>query len=542
MDDDRIELAVVGAGPCGLAILSRLSRDCTSTGTHELGPESAAAILRATVVIDPAGGWLAAWRRKLGSQGVAQLRSPAFVHPHPSRVIDETLRRWADAHGRRAELDAIAAADVADVPRDRPWHTPSAGAFDGFCAGLLAEHGGPVRLRAARVVDVRPLSPPADGFELRLDRGEPRTLRARRVVLAVGDGATPRLPPWWERARAAAPPGRLLHATELAQTHDAPPLPHPPPPDPGGAAAAAAVCHGCAAEPPRWAPPRPPAPRRLLARALRRLMAALAGRPAWRRALALLRALSDRCCAFDAAAGCALGLAPGLRLAAAARPCGAGRLVVVGGGLSAAQLAVHAVHAGWSHVTLLVRSAALEVRPFDISAEWMARHFSCEFSPLERAFYQAEPEGRRALLAAARRGGSVTPAVARLLRELERRGGLRVALGVEADGVRWTGAEWEVRLAAPAAEATVKADAVWLATGNHLDAASVDALRTVRAARPTPEVGGLPVLTPTLRWVEGMELYVCGALSAMQIGPDAFNLAGAGAGAARVVSAILTNR
>ena len=43
MDDDRIELAVVGAGPCGLAILSRLSRDCTSTGTHELGPESAAA-------------------------------------------------------------------------------------------------------------------------------------------------------------------------------------------------------------------------------------------------------------------------------------------------------------------------------------------------------------------------------------------------------------------------------------------------------------------------------------------------------------------
>ena len=136
----------------------------------------------------------------------------------------------------------------------------------------------------------------------------------------------------------------------------------------------------------------------------------------------------------------------------------------------------------------------------------------------------------------------MTPAVARLLCELERRGGLRVALGVETDGVRWAGAEWEVRLAAPAAEATVRADAVWLATGNHLDAASVDALRTVRAARPTPEVGGLPVLTPTLRWAEGMELYVCGALSAMQIGPDAFNLAGAGAGAARVVSAILTNR
>ena len=406
MDDDRIELAVVGAGPCGLAILSRLSRDCTSTGTHELGPESAAAILRATVVIDPAGGWLAAWRRKLGSQGVAQLRSPAFVHPHPSRVIDETLRRWADAHGRRAELDAIAAADVADVPRDRPWHTPSAGAFDGFCAGLLAEHGGPVRLRAARVVDVRPLSPPADGFELRLDRGEPRTLRARRVVLAVGDGATPRLPPWWGArarggsARAAAPrDGARADPRRAAAAH-------PPPPDPGGGAAAAAAVATAARRSRRGGRRRGRRRRGGCSRALRRLMAALAGRPAWRRALAPLRVLSDRCCAFDAAAGCALGLAPGLGLAAAARPCGAGRLVVVGGGLSAAQLAVHAVHAGWSHVTLLVRSAALEVRPFDISAEWMARHFSCEFSPLERAFYQAEPEGRRALLAAAHRAAA----------------------------------------------------------------------------------------------------------------------------------------
>ena len=85
-----VELAIVGAGPCGLAILSRLSRDCTSTGAHELGPESAASILRATVVIDPAGGWLAAWRRKLGSQGVAQLEMEGVT------VLMEPLLRLLD--------------------------------------------------------------------------------------------------------------------------------------------------------------------------------------------------------------------------------------------------------------------------------------------------------------------------------------------------------------------------------------------------------------------------------------------------------------
>ena len=88
------------------------------------------------------------------------------------------------------------------------------------------------------------------------------------------------------------------------------------------------------------------------------------------------------------------------------------------------------------------------MRPFDVSAEWIAP-LLVRFAARARLL-QAEPEAG-ALLAAARRGSSVTPAVARLLRELERRGGLRVALGVETDGVRWAGAEWEVRLAAPAA-------------------------------------------------------------------------------------------
>ena len=57
---------------------------------------------------------------------------------------------------------------------------------------------------------------------------------------------------------------------------------------------------------------------------------------------------------------------------------------------------------------------------------------------------------------------------------------------------------------------------------------------TLTLTRPLHD--GLPELTPSLRWDEHTELWVAGALAALQLGPDAFNLAGAGLSAARIVS------
>ena len=72
-------LAIIGAGPAALAILLRVSRvardECASPATRD----RAMRLLHSTVVIDASGGWLALWRRKLGSQGVSHLRSPTFV-------------------------------------------------------------------------------------------------------------------------------------------------------------------------------------------------------------------------------------------------------------------------------------------------------------------------------------------------------------------------------------------------------------------------------------------------------------------------------
>ena len=130
------ELAVVGAGPAALAVLNRLAYE--ASGHIPGAPDAALSLLARTVIVDASGGWLALWRRKLGSQGVSHLRSPTFVHPHASRLIDDALLAFAASHGR---LDETAPLDDAAPPgaSAAAWRAPSAALFDDFCAAALAE-------------------------------------------------------------------------------------------------------------------------------------------------------------------------------------------------------------------------------------------------------------------------------------------------------------------------------------------------------------------------------------------------------------------
>ena len=156
---EPVGLCIVGAGPAALAVLLRLlhaSRDeCASPAVRE----DAARLLHSTVVIDASGGWLSLWRRKLGSQvlhaeprstvhrlsllplpsqGVSHLRSPTFVHPHASRLIDDAVLAFATSHQRLHELHPL---PEEATPHNAPgaWHAPSAALFDDFCASALDE-------------------------------------------------------------------------------------------------------------------------------------------------------------------------------------------------------------------------------------------------------------------------------------------------------------------------------------------------------------------------------------------------------------------
>ena len=84
----------------------------------------------------------------------------------------------------------------------------------------------------------------------------------------------------------------------------------------------------------------------------------------------------------------------------AAGPVGGGRLLIVGGGLSAAQLASQALRLGWGRVTLLCRGA-LTVRSFDITEEWMGRHLSADLEACELDFFASGAAARRESASAA---------------------------------------------------------------------------------------------------------------------------------------------
>ena len=177
----------------------------------------------------------------------------------------------------------------------------------------------------------------------------------------------------------------------------------------------------------------------------------------------------------------------------------------------------------------------------------MRRNLSATMLECEAEFFAASHDERRALLKRARPGGSLTRAAHDQLLELQRQGRVELREQTVVCDAQWlgdpsaaVGGRWRIRLGGAAAKGQeVCADAVWLATGHALDVGQVAPLRSLCSLRPQPVHDGLPALTPSLRWDAETPLYVAGALAALQIGPDAFNLGACGQCASRIISDIL---
>jgi hypothetical protein len=180
------------------------------------------------------------------------------------------------------------------------------------------------------------------------------------------------------------------------------------------------------------------------------------------------------------------------------------RIDVVGGGLTAVQLAVGAATGG-ATVRLLARRP-LVARQFDVEPGWLGPR------ELDR-YRRCNHRTRRALIDEARGGGSVP------VGDLDR---LRTS-------------EVEVRIDPRAAEHALcgDADEVWLATGHELDAAADPVLAPLRERCPTPIHGGLPTLDEHLAW-PGTTVHLMGGYAALTLGPASRNLWGARHAADRI--------
>ena len=81
------------------------------------------------------------------------------------------------------------------------------------------------------------------------------------------------------------------------------------------------------------------------------------------------------------------------------------RILIVGGGITSAQLALRAARASWSEQVIFIQRSENLIRHFDVQNEWMGPRRGKVFDD----FYSMDMNGRAEALKSARKGGSMPP-------------------------------------------------------------------------------------------------------------------------------------
>ncbi|MBK9122856.1 MAG: FAD-dependent oxidoreductase [Chloroflexi bacterium] len=197
--------------------------------------------------------------------------------------------------------------------------------------------------------------------------------------------------------------------------------------------------------------------------------------------------------------------------------------VIVGGGLTAVQIAAFFARDGSGRVVLIHRRP-FRVHDFDADVGWM--------NPIHLRGFAHVPSWieRRRIISEARHRGSITADVAERLRTFQADGLIDV-IQSEVQGLQ----DVDSMLALHTDAGPVLADRIILATGferRRPGGPLIDSL-VYDHGLPVAE-DGYPIPSLALRWAPG--LYVMGALAELQVGPAANNIVGARLAAQRILS------
>lgn len=202
------------------------------------------------------------------------------------------------------------------------------------------------------------------------------------------------------------------------------------------------------------------------------------------------------------------------------------RIVVLGGGLSAAHLALGAAARG-AAVTLIARRR-LEVRRYDVHPSWLGPH---KLRPFEQ---EPDPHRRMRALTHARGGGTVPHGVRARLGEDIASG--RIVLRERCTVTK--AAAHRDRLELTLCDGVrVAADRVWTATGSQVDVGADRLLAPLLASGRTVVAGGLPDIQEDLR-LPGTWVHLAGSAAGLRLGPTAGNLVGHRRAALRIRAAV----
>lgn len=240
-------------------------------------------------------------------------------------------------------------------------------------------------------------------------------------------------------------------------------------------------------------------------------------------------------------------------------------LVVIGGGLSSAQIDDMAIRMGVSRVWHLIRGD-LKVKHFDVSLNWVGKFKNYDkavfwsadddkgepshprigkFQPVDRELTTTakyELIERIEMLQTARNGGSITPHYHKILKQHIQTGRLSIHTRTVIDEHTFdpTTQTWKITTTPPIADfpSDNGIDYICFATGMQTNINEMRLLQSMIRDYPVESLNGLPCLTDDLMWKAGIPLFVTGRLASLRLGPAAPNLEGARLGAERIAWAL----
>ncbi|TGJ85815.1 hypothetical protein E0Z10_g2953 [Xylaria hypoxylon] len=210
-------------------------------------------------------------------------------------------------------------------------------------------------------------------------------------------------------------------------------------------------------------------------------------------------------------------------------------VLVVGGGLTSAQIADLAARRGVTKVWLIMRGP-LKIKHFDIGLEWVGKFRNVEHAQ----FWNSETaEDRCKKIIDARNGGSITPYYKKIVEKHISAGRVDMLLHTTIDSKKWDSSSktWAVTLKGERQDLP-PIDHIYFATGVGTNFESLPCLQSMCRDYPVENCGGFPCITEKMAWRDDVPLFVAGRFAALQLGPGAHNLIGARIGADRIAWSI----
>lgn len=212
-------------------------------------------------------------------------------------------------------------------------------------------------------------------------------------------------------------------------------------------------------------------------------------------------------------------------------------VVIVGGGLTSAQLANVAVNSGIENVHLLFRGN-VKIKHFDFHLDWVTKYKNVKKSAF---FIKDTDEERFQMIQDAREGGSVNPEYYKIIAKHAQNDRLNFMKYTTIQEQEWndTTKTWWLKLKTNINDQVTETiienvDYIYFATGITAKTESLDFLQPILKSHPAPIVCGLPCLTDNLQWNEEVPLFMLGKNASLKIGPASANLEGSRLGAERI--------